>query len=206
MLILNLARKTIGTAIAALLLCVACSPATTSITPVSATETPTPTTTPESSSSIPWLGNDQQLGTRYTYRQGGFSLKPPKDWKAREISGLKYSVLEANDGSQASINIVEASFSGSLAEFADSNLTSVAKAFKNFKKISQSDFQTSSGVTGIVVVSESQQLGKQLRQSFYFFASPTGKKFAIACTSPAKDGDKFAPIFEASLKTFKFGI
>jgi|GEM_PF-1200931 len=197
----NTGLKLLRGMVVTIVLCVACSPSTPAITQTSIAP-PTPTTT------TPTPSPPSQPRKPYTYKQGGFALTPPPDWQFKQISGLKYGVWESGDG--ASINVVDGTFSGTLAEYADLNLASVAKAFKRFKKISQAEFQTNSGLTGIEVVSESQQLGNQLRQSFYFFASPPDqkpdKKIIVTCTSTAKDVDRLAAICATSLKTFKFGI
>jgi len=50
---------------------------------------------------------------------------------------------------------------------------------------------------------EDEQNNQLLRQTFYIF-SKKNTKFTVTCSALAEEGDKFAPIFEASMKTFRF--
>ncbi|WP_156800372.1 DUF1795 domain-containing protein [Thalassoporum mexicanum] len=107
------------------------------------------------------------------------------------------------DRYQANISIFSDTYDGALDDYANVNINSVSKAFQNFQILSQSDFITNSGLAGIVIVSQSEQLGNQLQQWFYIFDAPANRKLVITCSVLANDADRLAPIFAASIKTLQ---
>ncbi|CAN1210378.1 hypothetical protein TUMEXPCC7403_09295 [Tumidithrix helvetica PCC 7403] len=147
------------------------------------------------------------LGDRYAFKQGGFSLQIPKGWQPKEIADLKYEAIvapQAIDGFSNSINFIDEAFSGSLTDYESANFKLAEKAFKNFKTIARTEFKTDAGASGIQIATESEQLGNRLRQVFFIVDAPQGKKLIVTYTCLAKDGDRFAPLFVASLKSLQF--
>jgi hypothetical protein len=145
------------------------------------------------------------LGQFYTYTQAGLSLQPPKDWIEKKISGLTYAafVSDATEMPVANLILIDDAYSGSLNEYIEINLKSIAKAFKDFQRINQSEFKTNSGMTGVAIATESEQLGKKVRQILYFFTGRDSKKFVFTCSFVAKESEKLAPLCAASLQTLK---
>jgi hypothetical protein len=145
------------------------------------------------------------LGQVYTYARTGLSLQPPKDWIEKNIPGLSYPAFasDATEMPTASLTLIDEVYSGSLNEYIETNLKSIARAFKGFQRLNQAEFKTNSGMTGVAIATESEQFGKQVRQILYFFTGKDGKKLVFTCSFLAKESEKLAPLCAASLQTLK---
>jgi hypothetical protein len=145
-----------------------------------------------------------ETGKRHNEAAGGFSFCPPKGWTEREFPGFKYKIFTGpvTESFAANINVVDEAASGSLEDYVKGNAQAISRAFKAFKKLSQSEFKTDSGVKGVKLVTESDQGGHALRQTFFFFDGKAGKKFVVTCSASAGEGAKLDETFTASLKTF----
>ncbi len=165
-------------------------------------------TTNKPSTSIPPINlqtNEEiPLGQAHTYAKTGLSLQPPKDWVKKDIPGLSSAfVSDATEMPVASLTLIDDTYAGSLSEYIEIELKSIARAFKGFQRINQSEFKTNSGMTGVAIATESEQLGKQVRQILYFFTGKDSKKFVFTCTFLAKEAEKLSPLCAASLQTLK---
>jgi hypothetical protein len=150
-------------------------------------------------------GNKADDPRRHVEPAGSFSFVPPQDWEVRNVRGGKYkaAVGPAAAGFAPNINILDESFSGSLDAYVTLNLATLQKGFKKFRLVQQEDFKTMAGEQGSRVVTECEQNGTALRQTFYFF-SKGDTKFVVTCTTLAEGGDKLDSVFETSMKTFRF--
>lgn len=166
-------------------------------------------TTNKPSTSIPPIDlqtkENVPLGQPHTYARTSLSLQPPKDWIKKDIPGLSHAafVSDATEMPVASLTLVDEAYSGNLNEYIEINFKSIARAFKGFQRINQSEFKTNSGLTGVAIATESEQLGKRVRQVLYFFTGKDSKKFVFTCTFLAKESEKLAPLCAASLQTLK---
>ena len=145
-----------------------------------------------------------ETGDRYTEAAGGFSYCPPKGWTMKELPGMKYQAAfgPTSGGFTPNINVVDEAFGGSLEDYFKGNVDALTKVFKKFKNLGKSDFKTDSGLKCIRLVTESEQQGMLLRQTFFFFDGKTNRKLVVTCSAPAEGGDKLDAAFGASLKTF----
>jgi hypothetical protein len=142
---------------------------------------------------------------RHTEAAGGFSFVPPEGWAIRPFPGAKFktAVGPAAAGFAPNINVVDESFSGSLDAYVKGNLDSMQRVFKQFRLLKQEEFKTSQGLQAARVIAENELNGRVLRNTYYFF--PNGDtKFVVTCTALAEGGDKFDPVFEGSMHTFRF--
>lgn len=191
------------TAIAALLL-VACNPA-----PANNNQKETTFTTSPGSPPLSSLQTSEQLplGLQYTYARSGISIQPPKDWIRKEVSGLDYVafVADATNMPSASITLIEESSPSPMDEYIKINIGAISQAFEQFKEIGRSEFKTNSGTLGVAIALDSKQLGRELRQIFYFFPGKDDKKLVFTCSFLTKDSEQLAPLCAASLQTLKFG-
>jgi hypothetical protein len=139
-----------------------------------------------------------------TEQEGGFSYTPPEGWQIAELPGLKFKISrgEPSNGFAPNMNVVDEAFSGKLDDYVEGNLKALEKIFKDFKKISNGSFETKAGIKGGKLVTQSNQQGMILQQTFYFFERKDGKKLVVTCSVLAADGAKFADIFDESMKTF----
>jgi hypothetical protein len=142
---------------------------------------------------------------RHVEAAGGFSFVPPEDWKIRDFPGMKFkaAIGPSAAGFAPNITIVDELFSGSLDAYVKQNLAALQKAFRKFHLAQQDDFKTTAGEQGARLVTESEQQGRLLHQTFYIFGKGD-TKFVITCSTLAEGGDKYDSVFETSIKTFRF--
>jgi hypothetical protein len=142
---------------------------------------------------------------RHTEAAGGFSFIPPEGWQIRDFPGKKFKIVvgPAAAGFAANINIVDESFDGSLEDYAKASLNALPKVLKKYRLLKQENFVTAAGLQGMRAIVEDEQNNRLLRQTFYTF-SKKSTKFTLTCSALAEEGDEFAPVFEASMKTFRF--
>jgi len=142
---------------------------------------------------------------RHVEAAGGFSFVPPEDWKIRDIPGMKFKAMIGPSAAGFAPNIctVDELFSGSLDAYVKGNLAALQKASRKFHLAQSDDFKTTAGEQGARLVTESENQGRLLRQTFYFFGK-RDTKFVITCSTLAEGGDKLDSVFETSIKTFRF--
>lgn len=144
------------------------------------------------------------VGKRHHETAGGFSFCPPSGWAMKSFPGMKYSIAAgpAAKGFAPNINVVDETAGMSLSAYVDANKKMLAKVFKDYKEVGKRDFKTDSGLKGSRLVTQSDQNGTLLRQTFYFFAGAGDKKFVVTCSTLASGGEGIDEVFESSLKTF----
>ncbi len=142
---------------------------------------------------------------RHVEAAGGFSFVPPEDWKIQDIPGMKFkaAIGPSAAGFASNITIVDEQFSGSLDAYVKQNVAVLQKVFKKYNLVQQNDFKTTAGEEGARLVTKNEQQGRLLRQTFYFFGRGD-TKFVITCSTLAEGGEKLDPVFETSIKTFRF--
>lgn len=140
-----------------------------------------------------------------TYRLGKIAIAPPLGWQPVKVSGIKYPVFSLDPST--SISLVEENLLGSppssLEVFIQTNLQGMAIAFQNWRQISQADFQTTKGMSGKVVISQSQQLNVALHQRLYFFTTDSSKaqKLIVICGGKLEAAAELESTCNASVKT-----
>jgi hypothetical protein len=150
-------------------------------------------------------GRAQDLGETVS-QPGLFSYQAPKGWTVKDTSFSKYKVCfdVPKNKFAANINVVLENFSGPLDKYVDLNATNLKAStmFQNLKIVDQKQFTTTDGTSGVrMVVTDSIQ-NMNLQQVFYFFSGSSDNKFVVTASSLVGDGDTYAPIFDATLKTF----
>jgi hypothetical protein len=71
------------------------------------------------------------------------------------------------------------------------------------RELSQGEFTTAEGLRGARATFEHERDGRALRQTYYFFGKGA-RKFVVTCSALAGSGERLDPVFEASMKTFRF--
>jgi hypothetical protein len=134
-----------------------------------------------------------EVGTRHEEKAGGFSYCAPKDWSFKKFNGLPYSIVlgPVVDNYPSNISVIDEQFDGTLKKYVDNAVVDGKKKFDNFLVISRKDFETTSGLTGEVIVYTVKQGKFSLRQTQYFFAGSDKQKIVVTCSVLAKDGDKW---------------
>jgi hypothetical protein len=148
----------------------------------------------------------QDAGSQVTL-PGLFSYQAPSGWKVQDSPISRYPVAfdVPQNNFAANLNVVVQTYPDSLANYVAANRQQMSKApvFTHFQIIDQQPFATANGAQGIRMVVK-DGVGKQdLQQIFYFFEGAADRKFVVTASSLEGDGGRYAPIFDASLKTFQ---
>ena len=150
-------------------------------------------------------GDSQDLGD--TVSQAGiFSYQAPKGWSVKSTPLSKYDVAvdAPRNNFVANINVVVESFPDSLAKYVSLNKQYVAASgvYTIFQVTDERPFETSAGAKGVRLVAKDQLNKRDMQQIFYFFEGSSNNKFVVTASCLAGDGDQYAPVFDASVKTF----
>lgn len=151
------------------------------------------------------------VGERYYEPAGGFSLCPPAGWVVREAPGQKFKVMLLLSGEMPVANVIakEMEFDGPLEEFFAGNLSmlsrmSEAGRLKGYRLLGRSGLTTESGAKALKAVVEQEINGHLLRQTFYAFEGPAGRKIFLTATVPAAAGVEYDRALDESAQTFRF--
>lgn len=141
---------------------------------------------------------------RHYEKAGGFSYDPPPGWQLVEMPGMKYrlSLGPRENEFTPNINVVDETFAGTLTAYADANLQNMENMFANMKILSREEMRTEDGEVAVRLLTENEQLGRMLRQTF-FLIGPGKRKYVMTCTALADGGDKFDTAFSESAKSFR---
>jgi hypothetical protein len=150
-------------------------------------------------------GDSQGLGD--TVSQAGlFSYQAPKGWSVKSSPLSKYEVAfdVPRNNFVANINVVVESFPESLAKYVSLNKQYVTASgvYTVFQVADERPFETSTGAIGVRLVAKDQLNKRDMQQIFYFFEGSSNNKFVVTASCLAGDGDQYAPVFDASVKTF----
>jgi hypothetical protein len=151
------------------------------------------------------VGCRDSASKRHVESAGGFSFVPPDGWTMRDFPGMKFKLAAgpAAAGFAPNINVVDEQFNGSLEDYVKGNLATLRASFKGFNLVQQDEFKTTAGEAGKRLITENEQKGRQLRQTFYFFGKGN-TKFVVTCSALSDGGEKLDSAFETSMKTFRF--
>ncbi|MBM4035723.1 MAG: hypothetical protein FJ291_28625 [Planctomycetes bacterium] len=154
---------------------------------------------------IAFCGCGEKAGGRHYERAGGFSYDPPQGWQIVEWPGLKYRVSlgPREKDFTPNINIVDQPYPGSLAEYVEADTATARKLSPEIKGLGRAAFRTDHGVAGWRIIAESEMEGRRLRQTFYYFGDGE-RKYVVTCTALAEGGEALDPVFEQSMRTFRF--
>jgi hypothetical protein len=154
--------------------------------------------------SLSSIGYADKPPRRHYEESGGFSYNPPSGWQIVEFPGLKYRVSHGpvENGFAPNINVVDEEFSGTLAAYVDGSLENMERIFAKFKVLSRENLKTHDNEAGVKIITENEQQGRMLRQTFFFIGSGD-RKYVVTCSTTADDGAEFDSIFSEIFKTFR---
>jgi hypothetical protein len=135
--------------------------------------------------------------------KGLFSYEAPAGWSVPEMT-LSHPVAlgPMKDGFAPNIHVDIQSSPKSLDAYVTENLRAVRAAFPDFRLVSRRPFTTAAGLDGIRVVITDKVDKFYLQQMFYFLDGGSNQKLIISACCLMADGIRYAPIFDASIKTF----
>jgi hypothetical protein len=144
-------------------------------------------------------------GGEYFEKNGGFSYTPPEGWEILSVKKLKFKIARGpvNDNFAPNMVFIEQPNGETLDRFVEQNLAYMKRFIKGFRLIDASGFKTRDGLAGKVIRAADNLENRQLYQVFYIFEN-NRKKYLVTCTALEKDSKIFGPLFEKSVKTFKF--
>jgi len=143
---------------------------------------------------------------RQVYEEaGGFSWDPPAGWQVAEFEGFKYRVAFGPVENEFAPNIWvdDEEFAGTLAAYADAKLEKSEKMSEGLNVIGREDFRTQDNGAGVKIVTETEQQGVMLRETFFLFSGSGDWKYVVTCTALADGGAKWDATFAESMKTFR---
>jgi hypothetical protein len=137
-------------------------------------------------------------------KAGGFSYDPPAEWTVISFPGLAYRVAHGPPEHEfaANINVVDEAFAGSLADYVEENLQSMEKMFGGMRVLRREEFKTKDGESAVRILTENEQQGRLLRQTFVFIGEGA-RKYVFACTALAEGGDQLDAAFLESAQSFR---
>ena len=143
---------------------------------------------------------------RQVYEEaGGFSWDPPAGWQVAQVQGFKYRVAFGPVENEFTPNIWadDEEFAGTLAAYADAKLEKSEKMSVDLKVINREDLRTDDNGVGVKIVTETEQHGLMLRETFFLFSGSGDWKYVVTCTVLADGGAKWDAKFAESMKTFR---
>ncbi|MDX6612517.1 MAG: hypothetical protein QOD75_1703 [Blastocatellia bacterium] len=148
---------------------------------------------------------------RYLETGAGFSFCPPDAWTIQEQAGEKYKVMFGTGANfKPNINIKEQTSAGTLAEYAELAKKLIVSKENREKlgattlvALDQSEFITTSGLSGIKVTYQTEFKGYLIRSLQYYFELKGGIKIIVTGTSLVADKETLDPLLDRSLKTFR---
>ena len=138
---------------------------------------------------------------RHFEKEGGFSFVPPEGWEMKSGDSLKYKLATGpvSQGVPVNLQVVDRPFPGTVDDFVRSIVRPLSMTLPDANIVKRETFQAYKDLHGIKMVIE---VG-EVRQSCYFFGKGPNK-FMVTGTSPTREAARFEPIFDATLKTFRF--
>ena len=152
------------------------------------------------------LSAQAQAGGDTVSSPGVFSYQAPPGWAVKDTSISKYKVSfdTPKNNFAANINVVVQSYPKSLADYVDVNKAQIKNiaVLQNVLIVDERPFTTTAGLQGTRMV-VTDTVGKaDLEQTFYLFAGDGDAKYVVTASCLLGDAQAYAPIFDASIKTF----
>lgn len=147
----------------------------------------------------------QQKTKEVVESMGGFSYSIPSEWTLSKMDGMDYQIArdKISNGFYANINVLQEKNNFSFAEYIKQNILQLKEYIADYQEINTEDFVTDTGIKGKKHTCSDKQGGKSLYQSFYFFEKKDKTKIIITGTSLLEDREKYAPVFDAIVKSYK---
>lgn len=133
------------------------------------------------------------------------AYSPPAGWKVSALTQSRFKVASGppSNGFVPNITIAEAAYPGTTEQFLAENLRTM-KQQDDVRILSQSSFNTKSGLKGIKLVYEMTKDKQTFRNTQYIFNPGSGQPLVLVnCATAAADGGRFNSLFDQSISTFR---
>jgi len=149
--------------------------------------------------------SSQNLGELYTESNGGFSISMPRDWQAIDAN-QKYLMIigPTENGLTPNITFADDVFLGSYSEYIDAVLIVLERIYADLIIINRGNFSTNSGLYGEAVTLSGRINEVRVRQKLFIFPGRENRIILITGSAPLINGERFDPIFDESVKTFRW--
>jgi len=150
--------------------------------------------------------NSQTLGDLYTERTAGFTMSMPRGWQTIDAN-QKYLMIAGplENGFTPNIGFADDTFSGSLSDYIDAVFLAIGQFYADLTIINRGNFSTNSGLRGEYATIHGRMGEISVRQKMYIFSNAgRGGIILITGTAPAANGERFDPIFDECVKTFRW--
>ena len=146
----------------------------------------------------------QKVGEIFTATDGAWSYRIPQGWenKPGQQPGFTMFVAPKESGYVANMVTAVESFDGALRAYADANIKAVQAAFPDSKVLSDAEFSTDAKAVSYKLKFQNKVKDSELMQTMYFFEGQPGRKIAVTCTAPLKQGPELDPLFDECMKSF----
>jgi hypothetical protein len=141
---------------------------------------------------------------RHYEKEGGFSYVPPEGWEMSEYPGMKYKIFRGPMENQfaPNINVIDEKLDGSLKTYVDANIEAMRDFVEGFNLVEREEIVTNEGARSIKLTVDGEHYQRQLRQYFCFFDAGE-RKYIVTCSALAENAEKYEPLFDKSVKTFR---
>jgi len=137
---------------------------------------------------------------------GVFSYQAPAGWTLKDtpMSKYKFSFDTPKNNFAANINVVVQDYPKPLADYVALNKTQIKNIamLQNVLIVDEKPFTTTAGLQGTRLVITDTVGKSDLEQTFYIFAGDGDTKYVVTASCLVNDAQVYAPIFDASIKTF----
>jgi len=150
--------------------------------------------------------NSQTLGELYIEKNAGFTMSMPWGWQTIDFN-QKYLMIigPAENGYTPNIGFGDDSYTGSISVYIDEVLLLIGQFYAELTVISRDNFSTNSGLRGECATFSGRMGEISVRQKMYIFPNESESGIiVITSTAPLANGEKFAPIFDECVKTFRW--
>lgn len=135
-----------------------------------------------------------------------FEFDAPKDWILKSIPGLEFKTVRGPTRNKFTPNYIIMSHpnSGSLRSFAKNSAKETIDSSKDFKLIREGTLETNQSEKAFyyVIINTSLVVGPLIQTTCNF--SGPDKFLSITFSSLAEDKDRYAELFEASMRSLRF--
>jgi len=150
--------------------------------------------------------NSQTLGELYTEKTAGFSMSMPLGWQTFDASQKYLMIIGPTDsGITPNIGFADEAYSGSITAYIDLVLLNIRQLFNELNVIDRYFISTNAGLQGECVTFQGRMGEINVRQKMYVFPNVSGNEIMqIVTTASAINGEKFDPLFDECIKTFRW--
>lgn len=136
---------------------------------------------------------------------GGFSFVTPDHWSRTKLAGIDFIVVSTNPdlGTRPNIFIDSVQSPGQAGSVAKQTIETNRKNHPTYTIDQQSTFATASGLAGIRIAARRENKNTPPLALFHYVIQDANRTIAITCTCAEAVKQKYAPLFDAAIKSLE---